>query len=72
MSSIADHLIALLTKPTLPKFMESVDDLVHQSKIKYSILKGAAEEEIGRNDPPGTTLRFSLSTGILYGTKFSF
>ena len=68
MSSIADHLIALLTKPNLPKFMESVDDLVQQSKIKWSILKGAAEEEIGRNDPPGTTLRYDT---LCCETKFS-
>ena len=47
--------------------MESVEDLIRQDTIKWGINKGTAYEIIGRDSPPGSTLRFSqcFEFGIL-------
>lgn len=53
----ADSYIAILTKPNLPTFMESVEDLISQNTIQWGIRKGTTYETIGRDSPPGSTLR---------------
>ena len=51
-------LTGMLTKPSTPKLLNSVEELVQQDEIGYFIEIGARNENMGKNSPPGSTLRF--------------
>ena len=50
----------MLTKPSPPKLLNSVEELVQQDEIGYFIEIGARNENLGKDSPPGSTLKFVL------------
>ena len=48
----------MLTKPSPPKLLNSVEELVQQNEIGYFIEIGARNENLGKDSPPGSTMRF--------------
>ena len=48
----------MLTKPSPPKLLNSVEELVQQDEIGYFIEIGARNENLGKDSPPGSTLRW--------------
>ena len=56
----------MLTKPSPPKLLNSVEELVQQDEIGYFIEIGARNENLGKDSPPGSTLRlFDNNLGII-------
>ena len=50
----------MLTKPTTPKLLNSIEELVMQDEIGYFIEIGARNENLGKDAPPGSTLKFEF------------
>ena len=50
----------MLTKPSSQKLINSVEELVQQDEIGYFIEIGARNENLGKDSPPGSTLKFVL------------
>ena len=48
----------MLTKPSPPKLIESVTELVDQTEIGFFIETGARNENYGKDYPPENELRF--------------
>ena len=56
----SDNLAALLTKPNDPPLIRAIEDVVRgMNSIKFGFEKGTANEMLGRNDAPGSTMRYS-------------
>ena len=59
----AGLLTGMLTKPTPPDLINSVEELVNQEKVGYFIEIGARNENLGKSSPPGSTLKYDLIAG---------
>ena len=51
-------LTGMLTKPSPPKLLNSVEELVQQEEIGYFIEIGARNENLGKYSPPGSALKY--------------
>ena len=49
-----------MTKPSPPKLLNSIEELVKQDEIGYFIEIGARNENLGKDSPPGSTLKSVL------------
>ena len=57
-NNLSDNLAALLTKPNDPPLTRDIVDIVrNKNSIKFGFEKGTANEMLGRNETPGSTLR---------------
>ena len=57
-TNLLDNLAALLTKPNDPPLTRDIEDVVrNKNSIKFGFEKGTANEMLGRNDTPGSTMR---------------
>ena len=50
----------MLTKPSPPKLIQSLGELVNQTEIGFFIETGARNENYGKEYEPGSTLRFVM------------
>ena len=50
-----------MTTPNPPKLFSSLEELVQQDKIGFFTEYGSRTLNIGKDDPPGTNLRFLKS-----------
>ena len=51
---------SLITKPKPPPFIDSVDKLVRQDSIKWTIEPGSAYSTMGKNAEEGSTMRYEI------------
>ena len=56
--SYAGTLTSMLTVPTIPVPINSVDELVAQNKIGWKIEAGSILEQLGKDSVPGSIWRF--------------
>ena len=61
----------MLTKPSPPKLLNSVEELVAQCEIGYFIEIGARNENLGKDSPPGSTLKLVLYHKMLLNGLYS-
>ena len=48
----------MLTKPSPPKLLNSIEELVQQDEIGYFIEVGSRNINMGKDSPPGSILKF--------------
>ena len=61
MPTFVGTLTSLLTKPKPPKLINSVDELVRQNIIKWTIEPGSAYLNMGKNAEEGSTMRYDIA-----------